>query len=305
MRHFFKLIRYKNLILIALMQLVIRYGFFKSQNTTTALADWQFGLLVLATILIAAAGFVIYDLFDEKLSEKNGVIGKSISESNRYNLYFVLNITGVAIGFYLSNLILRPSFASVFILVAATLYIYATALKKMVLINNILVATMISCSIIITGIFDLLPAIYDGNQQIMANLFSILLDYAIFVFSSIFIREIVIDLANTAGENSHEMTTLPAILGAKKTTKIVFVLSSFLLILLTYYVNIYFMENSLYLATLYFMIFILAPLLYFAFKIWNATTRKEFQHLSSILKLIHVFGIIAIAIVSYNSNHHA
>jgi 4-hydroxybenzoate polyprenyltransferase len=68
------------------------------------------------------------------------VIGKH-TESAAYNIYAVLNISGVAIGFYLSNVIVKPS-AAIFILIAATLYIYATSLKQMILLGNVIIALL-------------------------------------------------------------------------------------------------------------------------------------------------------------------
>jgi 4-hydroxybenzoate polyprenyltransferase len=107
---YLKLIRYQNLIL-AFMQLIFRYGFLKLQNIPLALTDWQYLLLVLSTVLIAAAGYVINNIFDQDTDLRINLIGscKSITESAAYNIYAVLNISGVAIGFYLSNVIVKPS----------------------------------------------------------------------------------------------------------------------------------------------------------------------------------------------------
>jgi 4-hydroxybenzoate polyprenyltransferase len=84
----------------------------KLQNIPLALTDWQYLLLVLSTVLIAAAGYVINNIFDQDTDLENKpnrvVIGKSITESAAYNIYAVLNISGVAIGFYLSNVIVKP-----------------------------------------------------------------------------------------------------------------------------------------------------------------------------------------------------
>lgn len=184
------LIRYKNLLMLAFMQLIFRYGFLKLQNIDLALADWQYGLLVLSTVLIAAGGYVINDIFDQETDRINKsdkvIVGKSISEAKAYNLYAFLNISGVAIGFYLSNVIMRPNFAALFVLIAATLYIYATSLKQMLLLGNIIVALLLSLSVIFIGIFDIFPATDATNQKVMASLFSILLDYSIFALSLIF-----------------------------------------------------------------------------------------------------------------------
>ena len=131
MIHFFKLIRYQNLLMLAFMQLIFRYGFLKWQNVPLSLADWQYGLLVLATVLIAAGGYVINDIFDQDTDSENKpskvIVGNKISESLAYNLYVGLTIAGVGIGFYLSNVILKPGFATLFILIASLLYLYATS----------------------------------------------------------------------------------------------------------------------------------------------------------------------------------
>jgi 4-hydroxybenzoate polyprenyltransferase len=50
---YLKLIRYQNLLILAFMQLIFRYGFLKLQNIPLALTDWQYLLLVLSTVLIA------------------------------------------------------------------------------------------------------------------------------------------------------------------------------------------------------------------------------------------------------------
>ena len=309
MRSFFQLIRYQNLLMLAFMQLIFRYGFLKWQNVPLSLADWQYGLLVLSTVLIAAGGYVINDIFDQDTDEENKpnkvVIGKKISESAAYNIYVVLNITGVGIGFYLSNVVMKPSFATVFILTASSLYLYATSLKQMLLIGNIIVALLLSFSVIIIGIFDLYPATYEGNQQEMATLFSILTDYAIFAFSINFLREIVKDLEDVNGDYNQGMSTLPIVLGVERTSKVLFVLSFIPLLIMLYYTNAYFAANNLYLTTIYTLIFIVGPLLYFTLKIWSAKNKKDYSHLSRVLKLVLLFGIISIAIVAYNIKHHA
>src|SRR6187399_883315 len=106
---YLKLIRYKNLLMLALMQLVLRFGFLKLQNIPLALNDWQYLLLVFATISIAGAGYLINNIFDQETDQINNsdntLVGKSLSEATAYNIYIALNLVGVGAGFYLSNLI--------------------------------------------------------------------------------------------------------------------------------------------------------------------------------------------------------
>ncbi|MFV5701219.1 geranylgeranylglycerol-phosphate geranylgeranyltransferase [Flavobacterium sp. XS2P12] len=300
--NFLKLIRYQNLLMLAFMQLIFRYGFFKFQNIPLALNNWQFGLLVLSTVLLAAGGYVINNIFDQNTDNinkpNNVIVGKIISETHAYNLYIGLTIVGVAIGFYLSNVILKPGFASIFILIAATLYFYATSLKQMMLIGNSIVALLLSFSVIIIGVFDLYPVTFEGNQQKMAVVFSILLDYALFTFLLNFIREIVKDLEDVDGDYNQGMNTLPIAIGINRTSKIVFALSFIPVLAILFYINNYLFQ--LQYATLYLLVFVLGPLLFFTLKIWTAKTKNDFHKLSLLLKWILLFGIISIAVITIN-----
>lgn len=306
---YLKLIRYQNLFMLALMQLIFRYGFLELQNIPLALADWQYILLVLATVCIAAGGYIINNIFDVETDNHSKpetvIVGKFISETMAYNLYIGFTVIGVAIGFYLSNVIGKPSFASIFIVIASTLYFYATSLKQSLLIGNIIVALLLSFSVIIIGIFDLFPIANQENRPIMGLLFSILIDYAIFAFIINFIREITKDLEDIAGDSSQEMSTLPIVFGTNKTSKIVFGLSFIPVILILNYINTNLFSAGLIYGTLYGLVFILAPLIYFTTKIWSAKSQKEFHHLSTILKWILFFGILSIVVISLNIKYNA
>nr|WP_315234135.1 geranylgeranylglycerol-phosphate geranylgeranyltransferase [uncultured Flavobacterium sp.] len=304
---FLKLIRYQNLLMLAFMQLIFRYVFFKFQNIPLALADWQYGLLVLSTIFIAAGGYVINNIFDQNTDTinkpSNVIVGKTISETNAYNLYIGLTVTGVAIGFYLSNVIVKPGFASIFILIAATLYLYATSLKQMMIIGNVIVALLLSFSVIIIGIFDLFPTIHEGNQQQLGVVFSILLDYALFTFFLNFMREIVKDLEDVDGDYNQGMNTLPIAIGKSRTAKIVFGLSFIPILFMLYYINKYLLE--LVFTTVYLLLFVVGPLFYFTVKIWTAKSKKEFHTLSLLLKWILLFGILSVVVISLNIKYNA
>lgn len=306
---FLKLIRYKNLLMLAFMQVLFRYAFLKQQNVPLALSDWQYGLLVLSTVLIAAAGYVINNIFDVVTDTINKpydvVIGKGVSETMGYNLYVILNITGVTIGFYLSNVIQRPGFATIFIFIASLLYFYSTTLKQIMILGNFVVAVVLSLSVIIIGIFDIFPATIADNRAQMASLFSILTDYALFAFMINFIREIVKDIEDVNGDYNQGMNTLPIAIGINRTTKIILAITIVPLTLLLIYINKYFIENNLYIVTLYAFAFVLAPLIYFIAKIVTAKSQKDFRHLSTILKLILLFGILSIVIISFNIQYNA
>ncbi|WP_310557161.1 geranylgeranylglycerol-phosphate geranylgeranyltransferase [Flavobacterium sp.] len=303
---YLKLIRYQNLLLLAFMQLIFCFGFLKLEKIDLALANWQYFLLVLSTVCIAAGGYIINNIMDQdsdlENKPKDVVVGKSISETMAYNLYIGFTLTGVCIGFYLSNVIIRPSFLLVFILPSALLYIYATSLKQVLIVGNVVVATMLSLSIIIIGLFMIFPATADDNRTQMRIVFSVLIDYAIITFIINFIREIVKDLEDIKGDYKQGMKTLPIVLGESKTTKLVFALSFVPIFCILYYVYNYLFQ--LQYATVYILAFIIGPLLYFSIKIGSAKTKKEYTHLSNVLKLVVFFGIISITIIALNKMYY-
>lgn len=299
---YLKLIRYQNLLMLAFMQLVFRYLFLAQSYVDLALTDFNYILLVIATVCIAAGGYVINNIMDQDTDEiakpQNRVVGISISETVAYNWYIGLTIVGVGIGFYLSNVIYKPTFASMFILVATLLYMYATSFKQIPVLGNVVVALMLSTSIIIIGLFDILPAIDVDNRFRMKEAFDILIHYAIFAFIINLIREIVKDIEDMDGDYQSGINSLPIAIGVQKTKIIVGVLTVISIGILAYYVNSNLFELDY--VVYYAMILIVGPLIYFGVKLLNATTKKEFHHLSLVLKIILFFGILSVAVIVFN-----
>ena len=284
------------------MQLVFRYLFLAQSYVDLALTDINYILLVIATVCIAAGGYVINNIMDQDTDEiakpQNRVVGVSISETMAYNWYIGLTIVGVGIGFYLSNVIYKPTFASMFILVATLLYMYATSFKQIPVLGNVVVALMLSTSIIIIGLFDILPAIDVDNRFRMKEAFDILIHYAIFAFIINLIREIVKDMEDMDGDYQSGINSLPIAIGVQKTKIIVGVLTVISIGILAYYVNSNLFELDY--VVYYAIILIVGPLIYFGVKLLNATTKKEFHHLSLVLKVILFFGILSVAVIVYN-----
>lgn len=304
-----RLIRYQNLLLLALMQLALRFGFLKFQNVSLALNDLQYFILVFATILLAAAGYVINDIFDQDADEINKptqkIIGTHISEKKAYNLYFILNISGVIMGFAVANIVGKPNFAALFIMIAASLYFYATTLKQTLLLGNVLIAFLSAFSVLIVSFFDLYPTINEQNKSIITVFFKIILDYAIFAFLINLIREIVKDIQDIEGDLSDDMNTLPINIGVFWSKVVVVFLSVITVSMLFWYITEYYFTTKLYFATAFASIFMVAPLCFFGIKIFSAQHVKDFKSLSLVLKFIIAASIILIVIVTQNILYNA
>nr|WP_099564035.1 geranylgeranylglycerol-phosphate geranylgeranyltransferase [Gaetbulibacter sp. 4G1] len=299
--NFLNLIRWKNLLMIALVQLLVKYAFLESFGVNFGLTTLQILILILATICIAAAGNVINDIYDVETDFVNKpdkiIIGKSISEKTAYNLFIILNVIGVGLGYYLSQSVGRSGFFSIFVIISALLYVYASYLKQTFLIGNIIISLLVALSIIVVGIFELLPVITTENRQTLYTFFKIILDYSVFAFIINLIREISKDIEDIDGDYKAGMRTLPIIIGRERAKNILFALSLIPLFAVSYYVI-----NSLYknqIAVIFFLVFIIAPLLYISIKSFNAKTKKDYHHISNILKLVMFFGMLSLLLYRF------
>lgn len=305
MTQFFKLIRWQNLIMIALVQILIRYAlllpFYKSHGVINALTPLAFTLLVIATLCIAAGGCVINDIYDieaDKINKSHKVIvGNSISEKTALIIFIVLNVIGVGIGYYLSNGIDKSGYFVLFFIASALLYLYSSYLKQVLLVGNLVISFIVALSILLVGIFELLPAINDNNRPVQIFFVKLILDYAIFAFMINFIREIVKDIEDIDGDYKVGMQTLPKMLGRDRSTKIVFVLS-----LIPLFTVVYYVINNLFKQQLlvgYFLIFVIAPLIYITIKLFSAEHKSHYTHLSLVLKLVMLTGMLSMAFYPY------
>ena len=301
MINFLYFIRWKNLLMIVLVQYLIKYALLIPFGVDITLNWFGFLLLVISTVFIAAAGNIINDIFDVETDTVNRpdkvIVGKSISEKMAYNLFIIFNVIGVGIGFYLSNLVGKSGFFALFVIISALLYIYASYLKQMFLVGNIVISILVALSIIIVGLFELLPAITSQNQETQLTFFKIIFDYAVFAFIISFIREIAKDIEDIDGDYKAEMNTLPIAIGRERATKVLFVLSFLPLIAVTYYVFAYLYTQIF--VVVYFLLLIIAPLIYVTIKLYSAESKKEFQTISNILKIVMLFGMLSLLLYKY------
>jgi 4-hydroxybenzoate polyprenyltransferase len=152
-------------------------------------------------------------------------------------------------------------------------------------------------SLLIVGLFDLLPAITFLNQEHQSFIFSILLNYSFFAFYIILMREIVKDIEDIDGDKNGNLSTLPIILGRKRTSYIVFGMSVLAMFGTVYYIYIHLYGYTY--AIVYFLLFTLAPLLYFSIKIWDAKNKSDYTFLSKLLKVIMLLGMCSLLLYTF------
>lgn len=300
MMNYLQLIKYKNLALLAFLQVILRYGFLKPQNVWQSLNTFQFALLVIATISIAGGYYVINALFEDS----NEFSSLNISETNAYYVYAFLSIIGVVIGMYLSNVIQKPGFIALFILTVALGYFQATTIKDIFILGWLIQPLLFSFSFLIIAVFDLFPATYDQNREVMTLLFSILKDYAFFAFVIQLVREIIKETEQSILHTSSSNASLVKYLGVQKTNYCIAALLIAPSIYLIYYTLVYLLASNLFLSVLFVSVAVIAPMLICGIKIINASESKDYIQVRLLLKYVLILGVLSIAIITYNIQHN-
>lgn len=302
---YLQLIRFQNLLLLAFMQLVIRYLFLTQSYIDLALTDINYLLLVVSTVCIAAGGAVMQHIVnqddDEIMHPQKRVVGNTISEAAAYNWYIGFTIIGVGLGFYLANVIYKPTFASLFILVATLLYVKATNFNRILIVGSLISALLTAISILVIALFDVYPATDASNKIRMGEAFGILVDYAVFGFFLVLLFEIFSTIKNRQNDEMLGNTTLATRLGITKTKIITGLFTAVLIALILYYCKVFLFELTLVLY--YTLLTLVGPLLFFGLKLIGSSTLNEFKILERTLYFVMVFSILSIAVIVYNLKH--
>src|SRR5690554_4855837 len=272
---FFRIIRPVNLLIMAFAQLMTAHFLVEvTPEGQPILSDVQLYLLVLATVLIAASGYMINDYYDVKIDYVNKpeevVVGKNIKRRMVMFLHTIFNVAGVGIGLFIDIKIGLINFVAAFLL-----WFYSNSLKRMPFVGNVVVALLTGLAIYVIGFY------YQTSLLLV-------LTYSIFAFFINLIREIIKDIEDRNGDRKHGSKTLPIVLGFRGTKNVIFLIS--LLFVLSIVVATYKLHNEL----LYYYFGGLSLLFFlFLYKIYMADRKAHFTQLSLLSKLLMLTGIIS------------
>lgn len=296
---FLRLVRWPNLVFIALTQVLFEYCIYERVFSKELQVYESFYLLIIASVLIAAAGYIINDYFDldiDQINKPEKVVVNSVI-NRRWVIFWHMFLS--LIGIYCTMFALR--FSEFWHLILANmcsvifLWIYSTSLKKQLLIGNVLISLMTAWVIGILY-FSKYPlsnfpsSNYSSNQNVRFFRLSIL--YAGFAFVISLIREVVKDLEDMEGDRKYGGRTMPIVWGVNASK--VFI-SVWLIVLITTLIilQLYVIQLGWLLSVLYCLVLIIAPLFYVFKKLFSAHTASDYHHLSIIIKMIMFTGILS------------
>lgn len=302
-----KLIRLKNLLMIGGMQYALRYGLIlpilEQFDLHPVLSHFRFALVVLATLLLAASGYIINDYFDIRIDRINKpdkvLVGKYITRRMALFLHVLLTISGILIGLFIAYVSRKEIYALMFISTPVILWYYSTTFKRHIVIGNLVISflTGIVVLLVVSVEFAMLSKVH-GQAIIRTEACSTAWfwtsGFAIFAFISNFIREIIKDTEDIKGDKAVGCKTLPIALGLPLTKAFVLIIVAFSLIALW---GIYFYVDDFqdipYVLP-YFIIGFTLPHFLLAVKWIKAGTPADYHQVSNISKLIILLGVLFI-----------
>lgn len=297
---FFKLIRWPNLLMIALVQYLIRLAVIESLNVPHILTHLQFFLGVLCSISLAAAGYVINDLHDLEADRKNKphrmVIGLVYSEKQAWTIYFILTLIAVISGYVVAEASGFDNLWLVAPIATVLLYLYAVDLKRRAVIGNLIVSLLVAMPVLLVAVFDVLPAAGTENDPLIGSVFRVILGYAGFAFFTNFIRELVKDAEDIEGDRAAGYQTLAVIMGTEYLRILILVLM-FVLLIFTGAYNLFLFENKANLvSSLYVLVLVNLPILVISWLLINARSKSHFKRAGNLLKLLMLTGMFSMLV---------
>ncbi len=303
MTAFLKLIRIQNLLIVAATQYLMRFAIIEPilgvNNFELQMSEFDFLILVLSTVFLTAAGYVINDYFDTRTDSMNRpeevVVGKSIERRTAMTLHVVLNILGIIGGFYVSYKIGLYQLGVIFIIVSGLLWYYSTTYKRQFLIGNLLVAMLTALVPLMTILYEM-PLLNKAYKDILLanhanfnHIFFWVAGFSFFAFMTTLAREIIKDTEDFEGDSAYGRNTVPIILGIRWTKVIII---SLLVITLIALIIVYFKYLVGLPTLLYGTLTVLIPLLIEIYLIFKADDKNDYRFASNLLKFIMLAGIL-------------
>ncbi len=305
MSSYLKLVRWKNLLFIILIQWLMQhavvYPLLQTFGFETGLHESLYLLLILATILITSGGYVINDYFDIKTDRINKpgkvIAGEAITLRKTMIFYQALTAAGSVTGIILAFLSESFTLGFIFIITPGLLWFYSASYKRQFVIGNLIVSLSSALSILIVGILAVALLKTEYNSELLQQtpvpsaIYGWTGGFSAFAFLLTWIREIIKDMEDVEGDRETECRTMPVKWGIKKTKHFLYALIA-LTIGALFYMNHHFIDFEGNLTLRYLLYGIAAPMLILIYLIFKATGSEDFRQASTLTKVIMLIGVL-------------
>lgn len=276
----FSVVRGYNILIIALAQyLSAIFILAPEKGALEILLDFNLFIIVIASSLTIASGYIINNFYDSKKDLINrpnkSKLDRLVSQKTKLQVYFTVNFLVSLIAFFVS--FRAVIFFSTYIFL---IWFYSHKLKKMLVIGN-LTASLLA----VLPFFAILLYYKNLYPQIFAH--------ATFLFLLILIREMIKDLENIKGDIANDYQTIPVIYGEVFSKKIITLLTLSTIIPIYYLIEIFEVRYM----DIYFYVSMIV-LIFFVLKLWKSNSKPDYLLLHNILKFLVVSGVFCIILIN-------
>ncbi len=225
---FFRLIRWKNILMVAismyLARIAVIHRILQTDDTGNSFTHLDFSILVLSAVFITAGGYLINDFFDIRIDRINK--GDRVVLGNYFSLRFALythhifSAAGILLGFYAAYRAGSVSLGGLHVIGVAMLWFYASRYKRIMILGNVVVSLLSALVIPMVWLFEFFALRQDGVNFAAAMpdfeaLNRIILLYLVFSFLLSMSREIAKDIQDMEGDRLYQCRTFPILFGAR------------------------------------------------------------------------------------------
>ena len=303
---FLRLIRWPNLVFIVITQCLFEWAIYGRVYPTagSALFSNSFIQLVLASVLIAAAGYIINDYFDQNIDQINKPekMVVNVIINRRWVIFWHMTLSLAGLFFTALALPIQQYWHLVLGNLAAILllWLYSTNFKKQLLIGNVLIS-LLTAWVILILFFAKYPLVMQemlGLDHAKVRFFRLTVLYAAFAFIISLVREVVKEMEDIEGDQKYGCKTMPIVWGIRATKVFIavwlVVLIAALLILQFYVLGLGWWHSALYC-----LLFIIVPLIVIAQKLYKAHTTVDYHRLSTLIKWVMFTGILSMVFFQF------
>jgi len=275
----FSVVRGYNIPIIILAQyLSAIFILAPEKRALSILLDFDLFIIVFASSLTIASGYIINNFYDSKKDLINrpnkSTLDRLVSQKTKLYVYFSLN-------FIVALLVIIVSWRA-FLFFSTYIFLiwyYSHKIKKYPIIGNITAALLA-----IIPFFAIL--LY------YKNLYEVIFGHATFLFLLLLIREMIKDLENIKGDLANDYKTIPILYGEEVSKKIITILTISTIIPVYILIDIFdvgYMDIYFYCC--------LMILIFFLLSLWKSNTKEQYVLLHNVLKFIIVAGVFSIILI--------
>ncbi len=286
--------RWANTIFIAVLQ-ISAFLFIDYFDDATAMFFRPYLLaLIMSTVLIAAAGYLINDYFDFNIDKINRPrrteVIQRLGKRNLIKWHVLMSALGILLACYAAYEVGKLRLVIFQLISVLFLFLYSFYFKKIFLAGNIVIGLLSTLSIVIVAAYAyhtmVFPLIYN---MIPKKLSFILILLCTFSFLLTILREILKDTEDIKGDLTNECKTLPIVLGISNTKRICFLFAIGISAAYAYYFRA--LWNPADMAGLVCFSVFLFCMIFILYRIPISQRSQDFALLSNWVKLTMILGL--------------